>query len=152
MIIDLPRRSAVLAVCVLGVALWAGPSLAAPESFKVPLSGAQQEPPVPTTGTGTADVTYDPGTRMLSWSIMYSGLTGQVTMAHLHGPAAEGKNAGVQIWLAKKGNRVESPIKGSATLTTEQAEQLADGQLYINIHTESHPGGEIRGQVKPPKS
>ncbi|HEX9904519.1 MAG TPA: CHRD domain-containing protein, partial [Propylenella sp.] len=41
----------------------------------------------------------------------------------------------------------ESPLEGSATLTDEQAALLADGMLYINVHTEANPGGEIRGQV-----
>ncbi|HJY16032.1 MAG TPA: CHRD domain-containing protein, partial [Xanthobacteraceae bacterium] len=43
-------------------------------------------------------------------------------------------------------------IKGEATLTPEQAQQLSAGELYINVHTAAHPGGEIRGQVMPPKS
>jgi hypothetical protein len=79
-------------------------------------------------------------------------LSGTVTMAHIHGPAAEGKNGPVQIWLTKKGSPAESPIKGQATLTPEQAKQFEAGELYINVHTEAHPGGEIRGQVMPPKS
>lgn len=145
-------RVIVTAAYLLGITLWAGPSQAAPESFKVSLTGAQQSPPVQSAGSGTADLTYDPATHMLSWSIMYSGLSGKVTMAHIHGPAAEGKNGPVQIWLTKKGSPVESPIKGQATLTTEQAKQFAAGELYINVHTETHPGGEIRGQVMPPKS
>jgi hypothetical protein len=145
-------RPIVAVVYLLGIALWAQPSQAAPESFKVPLTGAQQVPPVQSAGTGTADLTYDPATHVLSWSIMYSGLSGTVTMAHIHGPATEGKNGPVQIWLTKKGSPVESPVKGHATLTPEQAEQFEAGELYINVHTETHPGGEIRGQVVPPKS
>ena len=145
-------RLIVTATCLLGIALWAQPSQAAPESFKVALTGAQQVPPLQLAGTGTADLTYDPATHVLSWSIMYSGLSGTVTMAHIHGPAAEGKNGPVQIWLTKKGSPAESPIKGQATLTPEQAKQFEAGELYINVHTEAHPGGEIRGQVMPPKS
>ena len=40
-----------------------------------------------------------------------------------------------------------SPLKGDATLTDEQAKQLADGQMYFNIHTAANKGGEIRGRV-----
>lgn len=140
------------AACLLGAALWAAPSLAAPESFQVTLAGAQQVPPLQTAGTGTADLTFDPATREVTWTITYSGLSGPVTMAHFHGPAAEGKNGPVQVWLTKKGSSAESPIKGHATLTHTQAKQFEAGEWYVNVHTQAHPGGEIRGQVMPPKS
>jgi hypothetical protein len=143
-------RRLVIPLALLGVALWAGPTLAAPETFQVQLSGAQQVPAVQTDGTGTADLSYDPSTHRLHWTITYSGLSGPVMMAHLHGPAAAGSNGGVQVWLTKKGGKVESPIKGAATLTADQAKQFEAGQLYINLHTHAHPGGEIRGQVTPP--
>ena len=152
MSMPISRRFVVPVIYALGIALWAGLSQAAPQSFKVQLTGAQQSPPVQTAGTGTADLTFDPMTRMLTWTVMYSGLSGPVTMAHFHGPAAEGKNASVQVWLTQKGSPVESPIKGHATLTPEQAKQFEAGEWYINVHTEAHPGGELRGQVMPPKS
>jgi hypothetical protein len=144
-------RRLVIPLALLGVALWAGPSLAAQETFQVQLSGAQQVPAVQTDGTGTADFSYDPATRKLSWTITYSGLSGPVTMGHLHGPAAEGKNAKPQVWLTKRGSAVESPIKGEATLTAEQAQQFESGDWYVNLHTKAHPAGEVRGQVVPPK-
>jgi hypothetical protein len=125
---------------------------AAPLSFKVPLSGAQQVPPVQTAGNGAADLTYDPATRVVTWSITYSGLSSPTTMAHFHGPAAQGKNCPVAIWLSKQGSPVESPIKGEATLTPEQAQQFTAGEWYINVHTRDHPAGEVRGQVMPPKA
>ena len=145
------RALTLLTVSLLGLGLWAGTAQAAPESFKVSLTGAQQVPSVETAGTGSADFTYDPATRELSWTITYRGLSGPVTMAHLHGPAAQGKNSGVQIWLTAQGSPVESPIRGHATLTAEQAQQLAAGEWYVNVHTKAHPAGEIRGQVRPPK-
>ncbi len=120
--------------------------------FTVALSGAAQVPPVTTPGTGTANLSYDPATHMLTWSVTYSGLSGPVTMAHFHGPAAAGKNGPVIIWISKKGSDVTSPITGEATLTPEQAQQFMAGDWYINVHTKDHPPGEIRGQVMPPKS
>jgi hypothetical protein len=131
---------------------WAGLAQAAPESFSVPVTGAQSVPPIDSPGKGTANLTYDPATRVVTWNITYSGLSGPATMAHFHGPASEGKNAPVLIWLTKRGSPAESPIKGETTLTPEQAQQFASGEWYINIHTQAHPGGEIRGQVMPPKS
>jgi len=125
---------------------------AAPMSFTVALSGASQVPPVQTAGKGSADLTYDPASRVLTWSVTTSDLSSPVTMAHFHGPAAADKNAGVQIWISKKGEAPANPITGQATLTSEQATMLMDDQLYINVHTKDHPAGEVRGQVVPPKS
>lgn len=152
MSISISRRIVILAACAAGIAGWPMASNAASESFKVELSGAQEVPPVETAGKGTADLTYDPATRVLTWSIAYSGLSAPATMAHFHGPAAAGKNGPVVIWLSKKGSAAESPIKGQATLTPDQAAQFTAGEWYMNVHTSAHPAGEIRGQVVPPKS
>ncbi len=151
MIAAISRPAVILAACLTWAA-WAGPALAAPQSIKVQLTGAQEVPPVETSATATADLTYDRSTRAVTWTITYSGLSAGATMAHFHGPAAEGKNGPVMIWLSKQGSPVESPFSGQATLTTEQAQQFEAGDIYINIHTPTHPAGELRGQIKPPKS
>ena len=145
------RRAVVPLVLVMGLA-WMGAARAEAGSFKVPLTGAQSVPPVDTSGTGTADLTYDPATRVVTWNITYSGLSSPVTMAHFHGPAKQGKNAPVIIWLTSKTTPPSSPITGSVTLTPEQAQQFSAGDWYVNVHTQSNPAGEIRGQVIPPKS
>jgi hypothetical protein len=150
--ISISRREMIVAACLSAAAVWSMAAPAAPLSFKVALTGAEQVPPVQTAATGTGDLTYDAATRMLTWSVTYSGLSGPATMAHFHGPAMEGKNGAPIIWLAEKGATVTSPIKGQATLTPDQAQQMTAGEWYINIHTQANPGGEIRGQVKPPKS
>jgi len=142
--LTLSRRLGILAICAVGTALWAGPSLAASESFQVQLSAEQG---VQTDGTGTADLTWNPATRVVTWSISYSGLSGPVTMAHFH--AMNGKPV---IWLTKKGTTVSNPITGRAKLTASQAKAFAAGEWYINVHTMAHPAGEIRGQVMPPSS
>ena len=144
------RRTA-LHVILVGGLEWTGAANAASLSFKVPLTGAQSVPPVDTSGAGTANLTYDSTTRVVTWDISYSGLSSPVTMAHFHGPAKEGKNGPVVIWLTVQGKPPTNPITGSATLTPEQAQQFSAGEWYVNVHTESHPAGEIRGQVIPPK-
>jgi hypothetical protein len=118
----------------------------------MPLSGAQEGPPVQTAATGSADITYDPSTRLVTWTVTTAGVASPVTMAHFHGPAAQGKNAAPVVWLSKQGSPVEGAVKGQATLTPEQAEQFTSGNLYINVHSKDHPAGEIRGQVTPPKN
>lgn len=144
------RRALILAVGVAGM-IWAAGAQAAPQSVEISLSGAQETPPVETAGTGTADLTYDPATRVVTWTISYSRLSGAATMAHFHGPGATPGKPVVQVWLTKQGSAAESPIKGEATLTPEQAQHFTAGEWYINVHTQAHPAGEIRGQVTPPK-
>jgi hypothetical protein len=101
---------------------------------------------------GMAELTYDPATRVVTWTITYAGLSGPAMMGHFHGPAAKGENAAPQVWLTTKGAPADNPIKGQATLTPEQAKDFLAGKWYVNLHTQAHPGGEIRGQVIPPKS
>jgi CHRD domain len=150
MIYNVLSRRAILALAGLACVSWVGSATAATVSFKVPLSGAEQVPPVTTPGKGSADLTWDPSTRVVTWDITDSGLTGPVTMAHFHN-GSEGKNGPVVIWLTKKDTQATGAIKGEATLTPEQAKELEAGDWYINVHTKDHPAGEIRGQVKPPK-
>ena len=145
------RRSA-LGICVggaAGAALFASsrPSYAAATTFKASLKGSSEVPPNTTAGTGSVTMTYDPATKELTWDGTYSGMTGPVTAAHIHGPAEPGKNAGVVLWLSTKGQPFPSPFKGSAKLTDAQANDLMSGQYYVNIHTAANPGGEIRGQL-----
>jgi hypothetical protein len=117
---------------------------ASAETFKATLNGKSEVPPNTSTGTGTANVNYDPATKKLTWTLTYSGLTGPATAAHFHGPAEPGKNAGVAVAIP---NASKSPVKGSATLTAAQAADLEAGKYYVNVHTAANPGGEIRGQV-----
>jgi hypothetical protein len=152
MTVSLSRRALML---FAGLALAGTVSLAqaAPVAFTVPLTGDQQVPPVQTSGSGSANLTYDAGTRVVTWNITFSGLSSEATMAHFHGPAATGKNAGVKVWLSQKGTMaVTSPISGQATLSPDDAKMFEAGDMYINVHSKTNPGGEIRGQVMPPKN
>lgn len=147
-----PSRRVFMAFGGLALAGTLSLAQAAPVSFDVPLTGAQQVPPVQTTGSGSAAVTFDPATRVVTWNITFNGLSSQATMAHFHGPAAAGKNAGVKVWLSKHGSmEMTSPVSGQATLSPDEAKMLEAGDMYINVHSKDHPGGEIRGQVLVPK-
>ena len=125
------------------VTLVAAPAFAEETKFMAMLSGAEEVPPVETGGTGSANVTWNSETKELSWSIDFAGLSGPATAAHFHGPADPGANAGPVITI----DDLESPSEGTATLTDEQAADLAAGKWYVNVHTEAHPDGEIRGQL-----
>jgi CHRD domain len=142
------------------------PALAEMISFKAELTGSNEVPANDSKGTGTVTATYDTASKKLTWKGEYSGLTGPTTMAHFHGPAEPfelisgemggtnldpswqhphqlGTNADVTVVITP----ITSPFEGSATLTDAQAAELIAGQWYVNIHTDTHPGGEIRGSV-----
>ena len=136
------KRVLLSAAFIAGLALTA-PASAEMMTMKVNLNAASEVPPNTSAGKGTADVTYDTASKKLSWKMNYSDLTGPATMAHFHGPAEAGKNAGVLVPIAP----ATSPSEGSATLTDAQAADLMAGKMYINVHTEANKGGEIRGQV-----
>ncbi len=114
--------------------------------FGAQLAGAHEVPANTSAGMGMLNATLDKRTHVLSWTVTYSGLSGPVKAGHFHGPAPVGVSAGVALGLT---GPMESPIKGSATLTAAQTAELMSGKWYVNLHTETHPGGEVRGQVMP---
>jgi hypothetical protein len=99
-------------------------------------------------GTGSASITLDTGTNLLSWSISWSGLSGVPTLMHFHGPALPNQNAGVQVGTGVAG----PPVIGNAVLGAGQVTDLLAGLWYLNLHTTTFMGGEIRGQVVPEPS
>ena len=118
----LSRRALVVAGLTLPAwAAWEPLVHAAAVSFKVPMTSGQEVPAVQTNGYGIADLTYDPDTRIVTWTITYNGLSSPVTLVQFHGPAQPGKNAPGLVALTKQGSPVESPITGQATLTPEQS-------------------------------
>lgn len=119
------------------------PALAETIVLVAEISGAAHVPPNPSKGTGTVTSTYDTVTRALTWKGTYSGLTGQPLAAHFHGPADTKMNGPVAVSFEK----FASPFEGGTTLTEAQAADLLAGRWYVNIHTPSYPGGELRGQV-----
>jgi hypothetical protein len=117
----------------------------APLRLRASLSGGQEVPPVASAAIGTASMTFNVGTNLLTWNITFDGLTGGFTAAHFHGPAQVGQEAPPVITIPGSA----SPLTGSATLTSAQAAELLASLWYINIHSGTYPDGEIRGQVVP---
>lgn len=117
-------------------------------AFKTMLSPSTEVPPKDFKGLGEATAKLDTTTKKLTYKVSWKGLSGPATMAHFHGPAEAGANAGVIVPL---GNDPKSPISGSATLTDDQVKDFMDGKVYVNVHTAANPGGEIRGQMAPAK-
>ena len=134
----------ILFAAAAAVALIVSPAVAETMNMKADLTGASEVPPVTTSAKGNLTATYDTATKKLSWKGTVSGLSGDATAAHFHGPAEPGKNAGV---LVPAPGVKTGAFEGSATLTDDQAKALMAGQTYFNVHTAANPQGEVRGQV-----
>ena len=140
-------RSAILQSVLTGLALTvaigvAGPAKAEVVNLKATLNANSEVPPNSSKGIGTVTATYDTASKKLSWKGNYSGLSGPATAAHFHS-GETGKNGAVAVPIVPN----TSPFEGSATLTDAQTAELLAGRWYVNVHTETNKGGEIRGQV-----
>jgi hypothetical protein len=113
-------------------------------SLRARLSGASEVPPTQSIAKGNLQATLDKNTRVLTWTLSVSGLSGPPTAAHFHGPAAAGENAGVAAPISVTGQPTDN---GAVTLTSAQMDDLLAGRWYVNVHTAANPNGEIRGQM-----
>lgn len=127
------------------LALSALPASATIHNFTINIT-VDQEVPVPSggTGSGSGTATYDDVTGEFTWNYSFAGLSGAVTAAHFHGAALPGVNTGVQVVIDSP---TDSPNMGMAMIDSNQGADLIGGLWYLNIHTDTVPSGEIRGQV-----
>ena len=122
--------------------LAAGATFAA--EMKVKLSGDQEVPPVQTQASGNGTITVNED-MSVSGSVTTTGI--KATAAHIH-EAAAGKNGPVVVPLEKKSDN-EFAVPAGAKLSDAQYKALKAGNLYVNVHSDAHKGGEIRAQLKP---
>jgi hypothetical protein len=109
----------------------------------VKLTGGEEVPPVNTSGSGSGSFRIaEDGT--VSGSVKTEGVQG--TMAHIH-QGAKGQNGPVIIPLTKNGDTYTAPQ--GAKLTPAQLQAFKSGGLYVNVHSNAHKGGEVRGQLQP---
>ena len=111
---------------------------------KVTLTGDQEVPAVSTAAkaTGTIMIKDD---KSVSGKLKSTGIEG--TMAHIH-MAPTGKN-GPPIITLEKGADGAWSVPAGAKLTDGQYAAFKEGNLYVNVHSAEHKGGEIRTQLKP---
>jgi hypothetical protein len=90
-----------------------------------------------TSATGTTTATFNPVTRQLSYTLTWSGLGTKAVSMHFHddGP--------VIVPIEGFPEETSGTVSGTATLTAQQAVDLAAGKIYSQIHTEDYPGGEV---------
>ncbi|HEU5207136.1 MAG TPA: CHRD domain-containing protein [Gaiellaceae bacterium] len=110
---------------------------------------AAQEVPSPTGavsnagGTFSASVTKSETGASISWQLSFDGLTANAIAAHIH-TGAVGSPGPVVLALC---GPCSSPLSGTGTLTQAALDAIQAGTAYVNIHTPTNPGGEIRGQL-----
>ncbi len=106
----------------------------------------RQATPVVSNATGTITGTYNENTNVLQYTITWTGLTGNASAMHFHGPATPQESAGVLIPIPGS-NTPEGNVSKSETLSDEVEGYLLEGKVYYNIHTAAYPAGEIRGNI-----
>jgi CHRD domain len=124
--------------------LLAALSTAGATDLEVSLTGDQEVPAVTTQAKGVGKITIADD-KSVSGSIKTAGISG--VMAHIH-EAPVGKNGPIIIPLEKRGDD-EWAVPAGAKLTDVQYEAFQAGNLYVNVHSAEHKGGEIRTQLKP---
>ena len=150
---------------------------AATITFTAPLSGATEIPPTGSSGTGFAMVVLDTTAQTLLVSVNFSGLTGTTTASHIHCclpapfqnanepvatqvptflnmPLAVTSGSFTQtldLTLASSYNPAFVTLEGGTVSGAEMAliTGLENEETYLNIHTTTFPGGEIRGLLVP---
>jgi hypothetical protein len=133
------------------------------EVFQADLSGANEVPARSTAAHGSAGFTFD-GTN-LHYSVELDDANG-INVGHIHSGAA-GVNGPVRTFLyqappnpASAGTPIVTADKRVVVSGTIRAEnvtgisfsdlisQMRAGTAYVNFHSPTFPGGEVRGQVR----
>lgn len=141
---------------------------ATPIEYQADMSGVWEVPPNASSASGWTSLVYDPEAHTLSVEVDFEGLSVPAFGAHIHAPAMRNETAGIAIGLPGFPMAVEGSYSQSFDLTLSSvfhpaflavhggtaagaeaavAAYLAQGLAYLNIHTSTFPGGEIRGNL-----
>ena len=131
------------------LALLAVTSAVSAQSFTAPLAGANEVDPVETDASGTAVAVIGADGRTVTVTGGFSGLEGDYAASHLHEGAA-GANGPVfqPLSPAISGDKRAGTFSGTYTLAPERIAALRAGNVYVNVHSSAHGGGEVRGQLR----
>ena len=141
-------------------------------TFKEVLTGYEEVPAISTDAFGTFHARINNG-NTITYELSYTALSGDVQQAHIHFGQA-GVNGGISVFLCTNlGNGPAgtqpcpagpATIKGTITPAnvigpTDQGIGPAEfaelraaieaGRAYANVHSSTHPAGEIRAQLEP---
>ena len=167
------KKSLNLVALVFAFLMFVGVTKADQVLFTATMTGAQEVPPTGSPGIGTALVTIDTVTNLMTVNVAFAGLLSPTTIAHIHCCAGPGGTAipattvpsfpgfpvGVtsgtylqtfDLTLASTYNPAFIVANGGTVAGAQAAfiAGLVNGLAYFNIHTTQFPGGEIRGQLQ----
>jgi hypothetical protein len=130
--------------------------------FTAVMSGDQEVPPVDTTATGKTTFRTSNNDTSMKYKVNITGFS-EATGAHIHLGKA-GANGDVivdlltgmkenptKLGMAIRGNITDSSLTGPMQGKTlgDLINAINNGDTYVNVHTQGHPDGEIRGQIQP---
>ena len=140
----LPKSIFNLVFLGLTISLLTGmPGVVTAGEIKINLNGNQEVPPVKTSASGSGTIVVEDD-KSIKGKVMTSDIKG--TGAHIHEGAA-GKNGSDIITLVKVSEN-EWSVPNDAKLSDAQYDAFKAGNLYVNVHSDAHKSGEIRGQLK----
>jgi CHRD domain/PEP-CTERM motif len=130
----------------------------ATQIFFAHLDGPSERPlPVATPATGFVTVELNDAQNALRFNLNFTPLLAAQTASHIHGLGGPNDVAPVRIipptlplgHLVNFDIAIPDPLPNQPALSRAAFVQgLHDGQTYFNVHSELHPGGEIRGQLQ----
>lgn len=120
--------------------------------YGIPMTASQMVPTNGTAATGTLDVIYVRGEHTLSYTINYSGLSGNATGVLVYGPADPGyvsPSAALQTVTSGLPTGTSATYKGSLFVDNVLVKEtdLLNNKFYIVVKTAAYPAGQIRAQV-----
>ena len=124
-----------------------------PETFSATLTGAHEVPQVNAIGTGMARFTVK-NDSLIMFTISLKGVPG-VTGAHIHlgADGAAGEPVATLMKGAVRGGKVSGMITSKdlqgGTTISQLIAAMKSGGAYVNVHTRTHPDGEVRGEIEP---
>lgn len=133
---------------VVGIAFAAG-TASAQTTFQAFLSGLGEVPPNASPATGFGTVVLNAVQTQITVNENWSGLSATASASHIHN-APPGVNGAVIFTFAGVPAATTGAIpQQTFAITAAQVAQLFAGNMYMNIHNSTFPGGEIRGQLVP---
>lgn len=136
------RWTAVVAGVLIGIAAAAQTG----ETYKIRLAPVAVDTAMKSVIAGEGSVTAMLAGNKLTIAGTFAGLKSPATAAHIHQGTAPGVRGPVLLPLTV--TKAESgEISGAFELTPEQLDSLRKGKLYVQIHSEKAPAGNLWGWI-----